>query len=156
MDGSCLSVCFLSQLHAVCIEGRTLFVADTAVGAIKMITPTISPCEFLGQLDLICKSFDVHLKGVQGEAHAIDEAVASLSTISLSCDAWVKEVQDKMGRNISTQGPEGTISSKSRRSLKILKDSLMSLGNHVSLISPDYHKVILLASTLTLGGREFL
>ena len=112
--------------------------------------------EFLGKLDLLCKSFDVHLKGVQGEAHAIDEAVASLSSISLSCDAWVKEVQDKMGRNISTQGPEGMISSKSRRSLEILKDSLTSLGNHVSLISPDYHKVILLASTLTLGGREFL
>ena len=93
---------FLSQLHAMCIEGRTLFVADTAFGAIKMITPTNSLCEFLGQLDLLCKSFGVHLKGVQGEAHAIDEAVASLSIISLACDAWVKKVQDKMGRNNST------------------------------------------------------
>ena len=50
---------------------------------------------------------------MQGEAHAIDEAVASLSMISLACDAWVKKVQDKMGRNNSTQGPEGTIMSKS-------------------------------------------
>ena len=61
-----------------------------------------------------------------------------------------------MGRDISTQGPEGTISSKSRRSLEILKDSLTSLGNHVSLISPDYHKVLLLASTLTLVVENFL
>ena len=153
-DGSCLSACF-SQPTAVCIEGRTLFVADTAVGAIKMITPTNSLCEFLGQLDLLCKSFGIHLKGVQGEVHAIDEAVTSLNTISLSCDAWVKEVQDKMGRNISIQGPEGTISSKSCRSLEILKDSLTSLGNHVSLVSPDYHKVLLLASTLTLVVENF-
>ena len=103
----------------MCIEGRTLFVADTAVGVIKMITPTNSLCEFLGQLDLLCKLFGVRLKGVQGEVHVVDEAVTSLSMISLSCDARVKEVQDKMGRNISTQGPEGTISSKSRRSLDI-------------------------------------
>ena len=60
-----------------------------------------------------------------------------------------------MGRDISTQGPEGTISSKSRRSLEILKDSLTYLGNHVSLISPDYHKVLLLASTLTLVVENF-
>ena len=40
-DGSYLSACF-SQPTAVCIDGRTLFVADTAVGAIKMITPTNS------------------------------------------------------------------------------------------------------------------
>ena len=60
-----------------------------------------------------------------------------------------------MGRDISTQGPEDTISSKSRRSLEILKDSLTSLGNHVSLISPDYHKVLLLASTLTLVVENF-
>ena len=46
----------------MCIEGRTLFVADAAVGAIKMITPTNSLCEFLGQLDLLCKSFGIHLK----------------------------------------------------------------------------------------------
>ena len=89
-----VSACF-SQPTAVCIDGRTLFVADTAVGAIKMITPTNSLCEFLGQVDLLCKSFGVHLKGVQVEAHAIDEAVTSLSKISLSCDACVKEVQDK-------------------------------------------------------------
>ena len=92
---------------------------------------------------------------VQGEVHAIDEAVTSLNMISLSCDTWVKEVQDKMGRNISTQGPEGTISSKSCRSLEILKDSLTSLGNHVSMVSPDYHKVLLLASTLTLVVENF-
>ena len=92
---------------------------------------------------------------MQGEVHAIDEAVTSLNTISLSCDAWVKEVQDKMGRNISTQGPEGTISSKSCRSLEILKDSLTSLGNHVSLVSPDYHKALLLISTLTMVIENF-
>ena len=38
-DGSYLSACF-SQPTAVCIDGRTLFVGDTAVGTIKMITPT--------------------------------------------------------------------------------------------------------------------
>ena len=92
---------------------------------------------------------------MQGKVHVIDEAVTSSSMISLSCDAWVKEVQDKMGRNISTQGQEGTISPKSRRSLEILKGSLTFLGNHVSLISPDYHKVLLLASTLTLVVENF-
>ena len=119
---------------------------------------TIAGSGVVASKDGSCLSACFSQPTMQGEVHAIDEAVTSLNTISLSCDAWVswvKEIQDKMGCNFSTQGPECTISSKSCRSLEILKDSLTSLGNHVSLVSPDYHKVLLLASTLTLGVENF-
>ena len=82
-DGSSLAASFC-QPTALCIEGKTMFVADTAVGAIKVITPTNSLCKFLELLDSLCKMFGVHLPGVQAESHTIEDAISSLSELS-SC-----------------------------------------------------------------------
>ena len=41
-DGSSSAASFC-QPTALCIEGKTMFVADTAVGAITVVTPTNSP-----------------------------------------------------------------------------------------------------------------
>lgn len=62
-DGSSLAVSFC-QPTALCIEGKTMFVADTAVGAIKVVTPTNSLCKFPELLDSLCRMFGVHLRGV--------------------------------------------------------------------------------------------
>ena len=94
-----------------------MFVADTAVGAIKVVTPTNSLCKFLELLDSLCRRFGIHLRGVQAESHSIEDAISSLSELSSVVDLWVDEVQEKMGRKAATQGPQGTISSKSIRSV---------------------------------------
>ena len=52
------------------------FVADTAVGAIKVVTPTNSLCKFLELLDSLCRMFGVHLRGVQAESRTIEEAIS--------------------------------------------------------------------------------
>lgn len=113
-DGSSLAASFC-QPTALCIEGKTMFVADTAVGAIKVVTPTNSLCKFLELLDSLCRMFGIHLRGVQAESHSIEEAISSLSELSSVVDLWVDEVQEKMGRKAATQGPQGTISSKRQR-----------------------------------------
>ena len=61
-DGSGLAASF-SQPTALCVEGKTIYVADTAVGAIKMVSPTSSLGKSLGLLHTICRSFGVHLRG---------------------------------------------------------------------------------------------
>ena len=72
-----------------------MFVADTAVGAIKVVTPTNSLCKFLELLDSLCRMFGIHLRGVQAETHSIEDAISSLSELSSVVDLWVDEVQEK-------------------------------------------------------------
>ena len=75
--------CFVlaANSRCICVEGKTVFVTDTAAGAVKLITPTTSPCKFLEVLDLLSMMFGKHLKGVPGEVHTIAEAVSSLTKI---------------------------------------------------------------------------
>ena len=137
------------------VKGKTLFVTDTAAGAVKLITPTTSLCHFLEVLDLLSTMFGIHLRGVPGEVHTIAEAVSSLTKIRSMLEKWIDEVQTKMGRKTATQGPQGTISTKSRRSLEILADSLSVLGGFLDQKCPDFHNVLKLAATLTLVVENF-
>lgn len=153
-DGSSLAASFC-QPTAICIEGKTMFVADTAVGAIKVVTPTNSLCKFLELLDSLCRMFGVHLRGVQAESHTIEDAISSLSELSSVVDLWVDEVQEKMGRKAATQGPQGTISSKSKRSVEILRESLCSLRDFLKDVNPGFHSFFKLVATLTLVVENF-
>lgn len=134
-DGSYLAASF-SQPTSLCIEGRTIFVHDTAIEAVKMVTPTTSLCKFLEIIDVLCKMTGIHLRGVPGEDHTIEETVASLSKISSTFELWVKEMQEKRWWEVVTQGPQGTISAKSRRSLEIVTESLSMLGRCLTEINP--------------------
>ena len=69
----------------------------------------------------------VHLREIKAECHTIEEAISSLSELSSLMDLWVDQVQDKMGRKSAMQGPQGTISAKSRRGVEILMESLSSM-----------------------------
>ena len=153
-DGSSLAASFC-QPTALCIEGKTMFVADTAVGAIKVVTPTNSLCKFLELLDSLCRMFGIHLRGVQAESHSIEEAISSLSELSSVVDLWVDEVQEKMGRKAATQGPQGTISSKSKRSVEILSESLCSLRDFLKDVNPGFNSFLKLVATLTLVVENF-
>ena len=96
-DGSSLAASF-SQPTALCLKGKTMYVTDTVVGAIKVITQMNSLCKFLELLDSLCRMFGVHLRGVQAESHTIDNAcISSLSELSSVVDSWVDEIQEKMG-----------------------------------------------------------
>ena len=53
-DGFSLAASF-SQPTALCVEGKSIFVVDTTVGAIKLITPTNSLCKFLELLHSLCR-----------------------------------------------------------------------------------------------------
>lgn len=77
-NGSYLAASF-SQPTSLCVEGRTIFETDTDIGAVKMVTPTTSLCKFLEMIDVLCKMFGIHLRGVLGEDHTIEETVHPLA-----------------------------------------------------------------------------
>ena len=78
-----------------------------------------------------------------------------MTELSSVVDLWVNEVQEKMGRKAATQGPQGTISSKSKRSVEILSESLCSLRAFLKDVNPGFNSFLKLVATLTLVVENF-
>ena len=149
-DGSSGS-CSFHQPTAICIEGNTLYVADTAVGRVCLVTPTSSLSKYLEQLDVVCKTFGIHLPTVPPETFSIHEAIEAVRGVSSSLSNWEKKIADDLGKGTSAvQGPQGVPSSKSIKSVELMLDSLMSLEKAIKYINVDYMCHVRLASLLTL------
>ena len=55
-----LPCCFILAANSLMCWRETVFVTDTAAGAVKLITPTTSLCKLLEVLDLPFKMFGIH------------------------------------------------------------------------------------------------
>ena len=67
----------------------------------------------------------------------------------------MNEVQEKMGRKAATQGPLGTISSKSKRSVEMLSESLCSFRDFLKDVNPGFNGFLKLVATLTFVVENF-
>ena len=70
-------------------------------------------------------------------------------------DLWIDQVQEKMGRKSATQGPQGTMSAKSRQSVEILIESLSSMKDFFHKVNPGFQSYLKLATALTLAVENF-
>ena len=111
-DGSSKSASFL-QPTAICIEGNTMYVCDTAVGRVCVISPTSSLSSYLEQNDVICKTFGIHLRGTPPEVMNITQALDKLRGVSSWLSSWERQTRESLGRTGAVQGPQGIASSKS-------------------------------------------
>jgi len=70
-------------------------------------------------------------------------------------DLWIDQVQKKMGRKSAMQGPQGTISAKSRQSVEILIESLSSMKDFFHEVNTGFQSYLKLAATLPLALENF-
>lgn len=91
-DGSSRNATF-SQPTGICLEQGTLFITDSAVGSVRMITQTSAMCKFLEQIQLLYPTFGVHLKGSPAKHHSVDEVIKALEGISQFCTSWLADIQ---------------------------------------------------------------
>ena len=148
-DGSSTSCAFV-QPTAVCIEGNTIYVANTAVGRVCVVTSTSSLSLYLKQTDIVCRTFGIHLPGVLPDIYTISQAIAAFRDVSSLLSTWEREAAESLGRTTSVQGPQGTPSSKSIKSVKIMLESLEMLNKTLSYVNADSITQLRLASLLTL------
>ena len=148
-DGSSSS-CSFEQPTAVCIEGKTIYVADTAVGRVCMVTPTSALSLYLEQTDTVCKTFGIHLPGISLNIYSISQAIAAFRDVSSLLSTWERETAESLCRASTVQGPQGTPSSKSIQSVKVILESLGILKESLSYINADFISHVRLASLLTL------
>lgn len=148
-DGSSSSFSF-AQPTAVCVEGHTIYVANTAVGRVCMVTRTSSLSLFLKQTDIVCRTFGIHLSGVRPDIYTISQAIEAFRGVSSLLSTWEREATESLGRTGTLQGPQGTPSSKSIKSVQIILESLQRLNESLSYVNADYITQLRLASLLTL------
>ena len=149
-DGSSSS-CSFQQPTALCIEGNTLYVADTAVGRVCLITPTSSLSNYLLQLNTLCRTFAINSPGVQPETFSVNKAIEAACGVSSTLSFWERKVANELGKNTSAvQGPQGVPSSKSIKSVELMLESLTLLQKTIKYINADYMQHVRLASLLTL------
>lgn len=126
-DGSSSS-CSFAQPTAVCVEGHTIYVADTAVGRVCMVTRTSSLSLFLKQTDIVCRTFGIHLSGVRPDIYTVSQAIAAFRGVSSLLSSWKREAAESLSREGTSQGPQGTPSLKSIKSIQIIPESLHRLN----------------------------
>ena len=107
-------------------------------------------CKFLGQINLLYRSFGVHLKGSPSEHHSMDDVVKALEGISQYCTRWMADIQSCTERRGVVQGPEGIISSKTIDSVKMMLQSAKELKTSIHYINPRFLELVKPSSMLTL------
>ena len=119
-----------TQLQGICAEGDNIYVTDAATGSVKLITGLSGTVEFLQRLGQLYDSFGIHTKGVDSAHITISEARANVGTVHSYFQETVRRVKDTHNLGCkSTNGPEGTISSQTQDSLKILKVGMEALDD---------------------------
>ncbi len=148
-DGSAQSASFV-QPTAICIEENTIYVCDTAVGRVCIVSPMSSLSSYLEQNDTICKTFGIHLRGTPPEIFTVSQGIDKLRGVSSWFNSWERETRESLGRTGAVQGPQGISSSKSISSVNIITESLQSLKETIEYVNSGYLNQLRLASLLTL------
>ncbi len=138
-----------TQLRAIWGEGQVLYVTDVATGMVRMITPLSGTLKFLKNLGFLFDAFGVHLKGEKPLAVPLLEAIATLTKIVTFADSCSANVQEIMQKNTPTNGPEGTMSSKTQMSTHMIFEGVRRLESSVQDINPAFSPLVNLQSCMT-------
>ncbi len=121
-----------TQLQGICSDSNTIYITDTATGRVKMITRLSGTAEFLKQLGRLYDSFEIHARvpgAKQPTTISISDATSSVAKVTAFMEESVKEVKVNHDlANKSTNGPEGTISSQTQESIKLLEEGMEALN----------------------------
>ena len=126
------------QPMGVCTEGSNVFVTDSQIGTVKLVTTIRGTVEFLENLGKFYRAFSVHFKRQQIEKHPLKEAHQMVQGVSSYFKSMVDEVKTTLKSNRVTNGPEGTIAAKTATSLDLVEKGLQRLDANFSETNPDY------------------
>ena len=112
--------------------------------------------EFLGKLKVLVKAFNIHSKKstVREPQKSVNEAIAMVDEVLeyvKYCSRKARELQSLAKE--TTNGPEGTLSSKSLKSLELMAQLLSKVANNIKDLSsyPGFEVNLNLESLLTLN-----
>ena len=102
-------------------------VTDVAAGCVKIVTGLSGTIEFLKNLGSLYNSFGIHAKGAETTHISPHDAPTNVSNICSYFKNTVTDVKETKRIAGVTNGPEGTISAKTKVSLELLHSGMESL-----------------------------
>ena len=155
-DGTGTSSSF-AQPHGLCVEGRSLFVADYGSAKVRLICDMRGTCELLSALGDLYSAFGIHSKAIQGTSGeaALTDAIDKVEVVNTFVQKHVAEAKrvQNLSASFATNGPQGTISAKTQLSVKMLLEGLRDIASNVQSMPSD---VVLEMETLLTTGVENL
>ncbi len=124
------------QLMGVCIENeKNVFITDSQTGCIKLITTIAGTVRFLQELGKLYMAFSVHLKHQNVPRLPIPDSVTKVGELKDFLERMVKDVQVMIHSNKITNGPEGTVSNQSLKSVQMIHSELGKLQSTIQGIN---------------------
>lgn len=126
-----------SQPMGICVENeKNIFITDAQVGAVKLIADVGCVVKFLENLGKLYQSFSVHQKHKRTHTSTLQEAGEMMKFVSGYLQGTVQSVQTLLGNSKETNGPEGTVASKTTRSVNMINQGLARLQSNITKINP--------------------
>ena len=114
----------------ICVENnKTILVTDTQVGAIKLITEINDVNLFLENLGKLYEAFSVRPKHKRVNTSSLPEAAEKVNSLDVFLKGTVSSLQTLTGTTRKTNGPEGTIASKTTDSVAMIHRGLHKLSH---------------------------
>ena len=136
-NGSGSSASF-GQPMGLCIEGDNIFVTDGQIGAVKLVTTVTGTIQFLENLGKFYGAFSVHLKNKPAKRHTIEEAYRMVKDVSSYIKSTVSSVQEIRNSGGTTNGPQGTVASKTVKSVHLVEKGLNKLRLNLAGVNPSF------------------
>ena len=126
------------QPSGLCSElDCNLFLCDSQLGEVSLITALQGTGEFLKSIGKMYRSFGIHKKYSSLIPLQADQYEANLKSVADYVKCTVDEVKEITRKN-TTNGPEGTVSSKTASSVQMVADGVQKLNNYIQLLNRDF------------------
>ena len=127
------------------------FVSDIAARTIKLVSGLTGTVSFLRNVGCLHDSFGIGARTIDAVQLSLQDAVCNVSSVNAYIKNTVAEVRQyyKMKETAATDGPEGTVSSKTQESLVLLERGTEQLRDNVKNVNEDYLGDIDLCTLLT-------
>lgn len=151
-DG-CPSTASFAQPTGICCEKDTssVFVVDSSSGRVRLVTSAKALVKYLQNLWLFLSAFNL----TSSENASFEETINHVQHYYAFHEEASMKVQSIKGSTCATQGPDGTLSSATLRSVKMILEGLNRLKTKVLEINPAFMQHVNVGSLLTLFVENF-
>jgi hypothetical protein len=149
-DG-CEATASFVQPTGLASECSTLYVCDTGIGSIKMITPLSPYIKYLHAVHDLMSMFGVHSKQQQ----SLNNCIQRLQEIVVYLEEALQKCAERYDKSvISLQGPHGVPSTKTVSTIKQMLDGLISVNDVITSLCPEYMENVKVKSFTTLVNEH--
>ena len=115
------------QPMGVCTKGDNIFVTDAQIGTVKLVTAVTGTVQFLDNLGKFYGAFSIHIKNRPAKGYTIEEGYQMMKGVSSYIKLTVSCVQEVRHSHGITNGPQGTVASKTVKSVHLVEKGLNKL-----------------------------